>query len=65
MKNIVVLDNLNTHFAKSFYEILSKTEADKLLERIEWQFSTEDARIKLRRLYPTILTLHDTRLSFA
>jgi len=27
---------------------------------INWQFTTQDARIKLKRLYPTILNCHDT-----
>ena len=40
---IVVLDNLNTHFAKSFYEAFSKQEADKLLERIEFYYTPKHA----------------------
>jgi hypothetical protein len=43
IKIIVVLDNLNTHFAKSFYEILSKIEADKLLERVEFVYTPKHA----------------------
>ncbi len=27
-----------------------------LQAKVDWQFSTEDARIKLKRLYPTLLT---------
>jgi hypothetical protein len=27
---------------------------DNLNARINWQFTTDDARIKLRRLYPTL-----------
>lgn len=42
-KIIVVLDNLNTHFAKSFYEILSKDEADQLLERVEFVYTPKHA----------------------
>ena len=29
--------------------------------KINWQFRTDDARIKLKKLYPTILSWHDTR----
>jgi len=31
---------------------------------INWQFTKEDPRIKLKRLYPTILDLQDTRNMF-
>ena len=30
--------------------------------KVDWRFSADDARIKLKRLYPTLLTLHDTRV---
>lgn len=42
-KIIVVLDNLNTHFVKSFYETFSKQEADKLLERVEFYYTPKHA----------------------
>ena len=29
--------------------------------KINWQFTTEDARIKLKRLYPTLSDRHDSR----
>ncbi len=106
-KIVVVLDNLNTHHAASFYQAFDPAEAQRLRERFEfhytpkhgswlniaeielnaltrqclnrripdietlrreiaaweeernaacvkvnWQFKTADARIKLRRLYP-------------
>jgi len=35
----VVLDNLNTHFAKSFYETFSKKEADKVLDKITFYYT--------------------------
>ncbi len=35
----VVLDNLNTHFEKSFYETFSEGEAEKLLERISFLYT--------------------------
>jgi len=38
-KIIVVLDNLNTHFVKSFYQTFSKQRADKLLERVEFYYT--------------------------
>jgi hypothetical protein len=105
---VLVLDNLNTHDAGSFYEAFSYEDAHRLKNRfeihytpkhgswlnmaeielsvlksqcldrripdvetlrhevqawqndrnnriapIDWQFTTEDARVKLRRLYPT------------
>jgi len=42
-KLIVVLDNLNTHFVKSFYETFSKAKADKLLERVEFCYTPKHA----------------------
>lgn len=39
----IVLDNLNTHFAKSFYETFSKDKADKLLERVEFYYTPKHA----------------------
>lgn len=35
----IVLDNLNTHFAKSFIEVLGQKRADKLLSRIEFHYT--------------------------
>jgi hypothetical protein len=106
---VVVLDNLNTHRAASFYEVFAPEEARRLASRFEfhytpkhgswlnmaeielsvisrqclkrhiptlvllvhetsawaqrrnaaggsvdWRFTTEDARIKLKKLYPSI-----------
>lgn len=106
---VVVLDNLNTHRAASFYEVFAPAEARRLVERFEfhytpkhgswlnmaeielsvvsrqclsrriptlemlssetrawvsrrndasasvdWRFTTDDARIKLKRLYPSV-----------
>jgi len=42
-KILVVLDNLNTHFVKSFYETFSKQEVDKLLERVEFYYTPKHA----------------------
>jgi len=42
-KIIVILDNLNTHFVKSFYETFSKDKADKLLERVEFYYTPKHA----------------------
>ena len=108
-KITLVMDNLNTHEAGSFYEVFPPNTAKALWERFEfvhtpkhgswlnmaeielsvltrqclnrriadietvkkevaawqkfrnnkiatvnWQFTTEDARVKLRRLYPTL-----------
>ena len=38
-KVCLVLDNLNTHFAKSFYETFSPQEASALLNRIEFYYT--------------------------
>lgn len=35
----IVLDNLNTHFAKGFIEVLGQKRADKLLRRIEFHYT--------------------------
>lgn len=35
----IVLDNLNTHFVKSFYETFSKKEADKILDKITFCYT--------------------------
>ena len=35
----LVLDNLNVHFAASFYETFSKREADRLLRKIEFYYT--------------------------
>lgn len=39
----IVVDNLNTHFVKSFYETFSKEKADNLLERIEFNYTPKHA----------------------
>jgi len=39
----IVLDNLNTHFEKSFYETFSKTEAKRILKRIEFHYTPKHA----------------------
>ena len=39
----IVLDNLNTHFAKSFYYTYSKEEADRILSRITFHRTPKHA----------------------
>ncbi|MGF1671627.1 MAG: transposase, partial [Balneolaceae bacterium] len=39
----LVLDNLNTHFPKSFYETFSKTQADQILKKIEFCYTPKHA----------------------
>lgn len=39
----IVLDNLNTHFTKSFYETFSKTQADQILEKITFCYTPKHA----------------------
>lgn len=39
----VVLDNLNTHFMKSFYEAFGEKEAKKLLKRFEFHYTPKHA----------------------
>lgn len=40
---MMVLDNLNTHFAKSFYETFSKDECERLLKRIKFIYTPKHA----------------------
>lgn len=42
-KIFLVLDNLNTHFKKSFYETFSKQECDRLLKRIKFVYTPKHA----------------------
>ena len=35
----IVLDNLNTHFKKSFYETFSKREAEKILSKMTFCYT--------------------------
>ncbi|MDP2676657.1 MAG: IS630 family transposase [bacterium] len=39
----IALDNLNTHFEKSFYETFSKMEAGNILKRIEFHYTPKHA----------------------
>jgi hypothetical protein len=39
----LVLDNLNTHFRKSFDDVLGKVEADKLLRRVRFHYTPKHA----------------------
>lgn len=39
----LVLDNLNTHFKKSFYETFPKVEAKRILSRIEFYYTPKHA----------------------
>jgi len=39
----IVLDNLNTHFLKSFYETFEKEEADLLLSKIKFHYTPTHA----------------------
>lgn len=39
----IVLDNLNTHFEKSFYETFSKKDAENILKRIEFHYTPKHA----------------------
>ncbi len=36
---MLVADNLNTHFAASFYETFSKKEADRILKRLKFYYT--------------------------
>ena len=42
-KVMLVLDNLNTHFEKSFYETYSKREAKRILNRIKFYYTPKHA----------------------
>ena len=48
-KIMLVMDNLNTHKPGSLYETFRPKKAV-----INWRFTTENARIKLKRLYPSV-----------
>ncbi len=39
----LVLDNLNTHFEKSFYETFTEAEAKRILKRIEFSYTPKYA----------------------
>src|ERR1035437_3046051 len=39
----IVLDNLNTHFEKSFYETFAKRESKRLLKRIQFVYTPKHA----------------------
>lgn len=39
----IVLDNLNTHFAKSFYETFGKEEAERILSKIQFHYTPKHA----------------------
>ncbi len=65
-KVVLVMDNLNTHGLGSLYEAFEPQQAHALelaawqnevntdQRQVDWQFTTDDARIKLRNLYPTL-----------
>lgn len=35
----IVVDNLNTHFKKSFYDTFEKSEADKILNKVDFHYT--------------------------
>ncbi len=39
----LILDNLNTHFKKSFYDTFNKKEAEEVLSRIEFHYTPKHA----------------------
>lgn len=39
----VVIDNLNTHFKKSFYETFEKEEAERILSKLEFHYTPKHA----------------------
>ena len=39
----IVLDNLNTHFEKSFYKTFSKTEAEIILDKLKFHYTPKHA----------------------
>jgi hypothetical protein len=43
LKVRLVLDNLNTHFEKSFYETFTKSEAKRILRRIKFYYTPKHA----------------------
>ena len=53
----VVLGNQRIKSIDELNEVLAAWESDRNSRQkgVNWQFSTQDARIKLKRLYPTPL----------
>lgn len=49
----VVMDQLNTHRPASLYEAYAPAEARRILRRLEFHHTPEDARTKLHSLYPS------------
>ena len=41
--NLIVLDNLNTHFKESLYETYSPQEAKKILQKIQFHYTPKHA----------------------
>jgi hypothetical protein len=63
--NVLMWQYLNRRI-DSINEIQQQVEAwqndrNNKTATIKWRFSTEDARIKLRKLYPTFEKWHDTK----
>lgn len=58
--NVMVQQCLNRRLetmAKVREEVAAwQSQRDRLEAKIDWQFTTSDARIKLKRLYPTLVT---------
>ncbi|WP_083788227.1 transposase [Frankia sp. EAN1pec] len=48
---VLVMDNLNTHEHTELTAWQAAVNADQ--RQVNWHFTTDDARTKLRRLYPT------------
>ena len=57
-KIVLVMDNLNTHKPASLYKKYLEWEAERnnVAAKVNWQFKTADARIKLSSLYPKFTT---------
>ena len=41
-----------------------QAQCDRLKAKEHWQFTTDDARVRLKRLYPTVDEGQDLRLTF-
>ena len=57
---IIIGRNVGWKLTKCFKSVFKTIEYNNLNTKINWQFTTNDARIKLKRLYPTLQICHDT-----
>jgi hypothetical protein len=55
VKGVLVMDKLNTHTMGSL-DVASQDGGNHTTKGVDWQFATDDMRVKLRRLWPQIIS---------